>query len=272
MKKKENVFLLICMIGTLSLGLTSCSKSDDESDGGENHSAYERQMIEKLSDTSWKMYKKVGSTGKSESAYGTLTFSSEKEDAKHRVCFFINGDGKGTDYFGSWWMSDNKLMMLPSGVGGVILSIDNISPVVAHFGGEVDIEQITDSKLVLSSSWTTTYYNKVNYTEGSASSGGGGGSQGGGASGEEIAFVNLVFRATKTSITADFYTNVKAASATVKYGTTSPSKTLSSTITDKQIRATATGLKAGTKYYFSCTVRKDGVEKTYPTTPFMTNY
>lgn len=84
--------------------------------------------------------------------------------------------------------------------------------------------------------------------------------------------ISFDFSATKTSITVKFMCNERPSSATVKYGTSSPSSTISSSISGKQVTATASGLKAGTKYYFKCTVKNSYGSSTSDTFSAITNY
>ena len=80
------------------------------------------------------------------------------------------------------------------------------------------------------------------------------------------------FTATKTSITVKFMASERPTSASVKYGENSANKTISSNISGKQISATATGLKAGTKYYFKCTVKNSYGSSTSDSFAAITNY
>lgn len=90
--------------------------------------------------------------------------------------------------------------------------------------------------------------------------------------GNKPEFTNFTYSATQTSITVKFYTDEKANSATIKYGTSSPTSTVSTTISNKQISATITGLKKGTKYYVNCTARNNYGSATSDTYPVITNY
>lgn len=92
------------------------------------------------------------------------------------------------------------------------------------------------------------------------------------SNGNKPEFTNFTYTATQTSITVKFYTDERANSATIKYGTSSPTSTVSATISNKQITATITGLKKGTKYYVNCTARNDYGSVTSETYPVITNY
>lgn len=110
----------------------------------------------------------------------------------------------------------------------------------------------------------------VRAVNGTSGSGGGSSTDDGGA--ETLYFTNFNFTATQTSVTVKFYTNERATSATIKYGKSSPSTSVSATITNKEICATIKGLTKGTKYYVNCTARNSVGAKTSDTFPITTNY
>jgi len=80
------------------------------------------------------------------------------------------------------------------------------------------------------------------------------------------------YTTTQTSVTVKFYTNERASSATIKYGEYSASSSASATITNKEISATISGLKKGTKYYVKCTARNSSGSVTSDDYPVRTNY
>ena len=84
--------------------------------------------------------------------------------------------------------------------------------------------------------------------------------------------ISFTFTATKNSILVYFMASEKPTKATIKYGEFSATNTLSTTITNKQISAKANGLKAGTKYYFKCTVSNSKGSSTSDEYPAITNY
>ena len=112
-----------------------------------------------------------------------------------------------------------------------------------------------------------------NYNEGDNSGGSSSGSESGYEE-PEIGFDD--FTATKNSLTVDFriYNSDKAGvtSATIKYGTSSPSKSVTATVTGTRVRARISGLKAGTSYYVNCTVRGKGGSATSETVTCITNF
>ena len=93
-----------------------------------------------------------------------------------------------------------------------------------------------------------------------------------GNDGEPPYVTSFDFTATKSSITVKFMCNERPSSATIKYGTSSPSSTTSSSISGKQVSATVSGLKSGTKYYFKCTVSNSYGSSTSDTFTAITNY
>lgn len=100
----------------------------------------------------------------------------------------------------------------------------------------------------------------------------GGGENNGGSSGDAPYITNFTSTSTKNSISVNFMSSEKPTSATIYYGENSANKSLNTTISSKQISAKATGLKAGTKYYFKCTVKNENGSSTSDEYPAMTNY
>lgn len=98
---------------------------------------------------------------------------------------------------------------------------------------------------------------------------GGGGS---GTSGDVPYVINFNFTATQSSITVKFMATEKPTSATIYYGETTANKSLSTTITNKQVSAKATGLKKGTKYYFKCKLSNSYGSSTSDLFAASTNY
>jgi len=103
-------------------------------------------------------------------------------------------------------------------------------------------------------------------------SGTGSGSGGSGSTGDAPYVTSFDFTATKSSITVKFMCSERPTNATIKYGTSSPTSTASSSISGKQVSATVSGLKSGTKYYFKCTVKNSYGSSTSDTFSAITNY
>ena len=91
-------------------------------------------------------------------------------------------------------------------------------------------------------------------------------------SGHAPEFTNFNFTATQTSVTVKFMTDVKATSATIKYGNSSPTTSVGADISNKQISVTIRDLKRGTKYYVNCTAKNSYGSTTSATYPVTTNY
>ena len=102
--------------------------------------------------------------------------------------------------------------------------------------------------------------------------GSGGGGSGSGNDGDTPYVTSFDFTATKNSITVKFMCSEKPTKATIKYGDASPSKTVSSSISGKQVSATVKNLKSGTKYYFQCTISNNAGTSTSDVFPAITNY
>lgn len=221
---------------------------------------------EKLRGTSWKQvkYMECYHNQYEEKRYdGILTF------ANNNVLYVIGLDNKygGT---GTWWIQNNNEIRMD------ITSTD--------YGEEPDmfrgrmiacgfiqyiIDYVTDTQMRLSKGDNDGSYAefvKVPYQEGNNQGGGGS------STGERPYITSYNFKATKTSITVEFMCNERPTSAIVKYGTSSPTSTISSTISGKQVSATVSGLKAGTKYYFKCTVSNQYGSSSSDIVSAMTNY
>ncbi len=79
------------------------------------------------------------------------------------------------------------------------------------------------------------------------------GSDGGGSSSAEApSFYDFSYTCTETSVSVIFATDPKATRATIYYGNSSPTKSVTTTISGRMISARITGLTKGTKYYVKC--------------------
>ena len=94
----------------------------------------------------------------------------------------------------------------------------------------------------------------------------------GGQSGGAPEFTNFIFTATQTSVTVKFYTDSRVSSATVYYGTSTPSKIATSSISNTLVSATINGLTKGTKYYVKCKATNSYGSSTSDTYSVITNY
>lgn len=266
MKDRIVNFVIILMVAIVSVGFVSCGKTtDNEIDGGSysrEYSDYEERMISELTGTSWRYDKFVNGT-KMSTEYAIITFA---ENEQLQVIDFKTRDGKYiSTKEGSWYFSNNILVFL-------CYVPDNMADTAylsAALGVNHDISSLTSSSMILvdSDGKDTRYFSKVAYREIEDDAHGGGTSYG-----DAPYVTDFTFTATKTSITVKFMCSEKPNSATVSYGESSATKTLSSSITGKQVSATATGLKSGTKYYFKCTVSNQNGSSTSDGWSAMTNY
>lgn len=247
--------LKIVTIMMLCMGFVCCGDDDDNKeengDSQRNYSAYEKEMISKLTETSWKLWKtvtKYGSSEKVRSEDATISFAKDKK-LYYNNCYIIEGYYVHGD--GIWDFWDNKLSLIP----GVSFTNLEKGELVGLLGASSEIVVIDDSQLILSERLVDRYLYKVSYIGNSWT--GTGGDNGGESTdtGDAPYVTSFDYTATKTSITVKFMCSERPTSATVKYGTSSATKTVSSSISGKQVKATASGLKAGTKYYFKCTIR-----------------
>ena len=264
---------------------TACSGEDDSSSDDSSSTALEAEpapytdseLIRLLAGTSWKPNLSINkTTGKQVSNDENLILTLASNNKAYILNAFSNTSG---ELYGTWYISSGKLFInIEKGNEDEILAALR-AKFAAHYSvnflyacwGDLTIKSISNSYL------TTAYYenyyshyeyefhySKVPYTEGSNS--------GGSSTGYAPYVTSFDFTATKSSITVKFICNERPTSATVKYGTSSASSTISSSISGKQVTATVTGLRSGTKYYFKCTVKNDYGSSTSDTFTAITNY
>ena len=272
MKKELLSKVFMAMMMVLALSCSSSDDSNDESDSNEI-SNQDVQYENMLMGTSWVQDKEVtvSDDGKEyEHHYdGIITFGYNHE------WYLINFLNKYNAY-GEWEVENGVYDYHIKYTNNESAAALRANIAVCLFGWS-KIKQLTDSKLVLGScsegNKSYAEFHKISYREGSKNgyddnnSGGSGGS-----SGDKPYVTSFDFTATKSSITVKFMCSERPTSATVKYGTSSPSSTTSSSIAGKQVSATVSGLKSGTKYYFKCTVSNSYGSSTSDTFSAMTNY
>ena len=278
------------MVLMLSLGFLSCGHDDeivDINSGGqvENNSkssAMDATYESLLSGTSWKQ----------SSSYVVYTSDDISEDnrvstkvgkaimtfASNHTLFIIGVEvwGRQSNGWGTWKVENGEIKWHITGNNSGESDAHFVSQFAADLGaGAMTIATLTDSKMRLvykkdgfgsideDKSWYE--YTRVSYQEPS-------GTGGGGSSTESLYFTNFNYTATQTSVTVKFYTNERASSASIKYGEYSASSSTSAAITNKEISATISGLKRGTKYYVKCTARNSNGSVTSDEYPVMTNY
>lgn len=272
---KQIALTKVLLAITLVSALFGCGKDDDD-DVANNNSNQDVKYEEMLMGTSWKQEKFVsGDHGEKEERHnGIMTFGYDHK-------YYLIGIDDKYDAEGTWAVKD--------GIIKTSIKYQNSGMTPASFrvsallfsGYTLDrIGLLTDTKLRLLwitedetyKYWRTDYY-KVPYQEGTNHDWGSSDDGSGSSSAGEAPYVtSFTFSATKSSITVKFMCNEKPTSATVKYGESSATKSVSSSITGKQVSATASGLKAGTKYYFKCTVKNSYGSSTSDEYSAITNY
>lgn len=189
----------------------------------------------------------------------------------------FNEEGKKQLYmYNAWYFYGDKSGISSTQSG----ALGNFLPAVS------DIESLDDETLKLSrtyidgdyKSYKIWTFKRKSYTDvpnDDPSSGNQGGNQGSGYEKPEIGFYD--FTATKTSVTVTYQIFNKSqcgslSSAKIYYGTSSASKSVSASITGNYIKATISGLKAGTSYYVKCSVTGSGGTTTSEQTKVITNF
>ena len=268
--KKE--YLLKVLMLLLVVNFVSCDKDDDNNSGNNSNNnssqTENRNRFENMfNGTSWKMisykyYKEDGTVEVKTPNPGIMTFSSDH-------IFYIMGLKHANTIYdvidGTWEATSTGISLKANAKGNQSwASMQGV--IVASGYATTTITDYTDSWFKCGNNYKYEF-SKISYQ--APSNGGGSGSSG---SGDVPHVVSYDFTATKSSITVRFMCSEKPSSATVKYGTSSPSQTVSSTIVGNQVSATATGLKAGTKYYFNCTLKNSNGSSTSDTFTAITNY
>lgn len=255
----------IVLVALISVGCLSCGKStDNEFDGGSysrEYSDYEERMINELTGTSWR-FDKSENGNSTRTEYAIITFA---DNERLQVIDFKTADGNYiSSKDGVWYFDNNKLVLLYYNE-----NIGDTGQMAAALGVENEISSLTSSSMILvdPDGEKTRYFSKVAYREIEDDAPGGGTS-----SGDAPYVTDFTFTATKTSITVKFMCSERPNSATISYGESSANKTLSTSIAGKQVSATATGLKSGTKYYFKCKVSNQNGSSTSDGWTAITNY
>lgn len=283
---KKNLFLLITVFSVSFF--VSCDKDEDDTSnnayvptyvnpnnsGSQDKTNMDDYYTSKLSNTSWKIYEEV-LNGHNEELYyqGVLTFDPSKKFFL-RDLTELKGDKEKYYAEGNWKIKDSKINLDVT----YYKCTSNSSKVLndAKFRGILiaagfspygyEIKSLSESRMKVGhedSDNSYYIYQKVNNPSDSNSETG---------TNEGPRVIDYNYTATKTSITVKFQCNSRPTRATVKYGTTTPNKTVSSTISGNQVSATVTSLSAGTKYYFRCEVSNSSGTTTSDTFTAMTNY
>ena len=198
--------------------------------------------------------------------YSYFTFKNEnyKDDPSKYLC--ISDDVYTNEtYSYQWYWTYKDNYIYGTAVNGEIFNIDQY-------------EMILKKKFDNGTGYSLNYFKKAiepehNFKSGGINPGGGDNPGGGGSSsGDEPYIYNFNYTATKNSITVKFMSSQRPKSATIYYGESSATKSLTTDISAYQLSATAKGLKSGTKYYFKCKVKTDNGTVTSEEYPAMTLY
>lgn len=281
----KNKILLTLLIAAMPLTFISCDKDDAEESESRPLSEKQTQLEKDLCNTSWQLTKNnvspncgVGST----LTFGGYTGIDNREGKPQYNLYGLGIGPNGENHEGTWWVSDGVLttFIYPND-GQKAYDHDYIYAGTFTVGISHSEVSLTSSKLVLKDKVyeKTREYKKVMYVEPTSPTGGTGNNNSGnnndnnGQGGEAPHVINFNYSSTTSTITVTFTATDRPTSASIKYGDSpSASKTLSTTIAGVQAKATATGLKKGTKYYFKCTLKKDGRTSTSDAFPAMTRY
>lgn len=275
MKKNSLLFVsIVIMMGLVS----SCGGDDDNLENSSNTgtesngtTGLDAMYESKLMGTSWKQSKRFfyyddGREKTQDPIPGIMTLGLNHE------FFLIDYEGK-YDAYGTWEVINGRLNAYISETNYLEGKYSLLGSLLgAHYIGN-EIKSLNGSKLELKSTSNKDFaeFYKVTYQEDSSFSNGN--AEDGDNYKDEPPYVtSFDFTATKSSITVKFMCSERPTSATIKYGTSSPTSTASSSISGKQVSATVSGLKSGTKYYFKCTVKNSYGSSSSDTFSAITNY
>lgn len=279
--KKHLSLMILSVIATICN--VSCG-SDDENEPDQTNNptqAYEQssQLFQKLKGTSWTLV-----SDKHYNSDGSFSHDNVQRwpERKGLIFTFSTTPYPGLTYSGEGYTNAYSLFCSgykTANAWEIIkgqLHVDYISGAPNILFGYYDVEFYGNSLLL-----STHYDNQVssiitlNKTYSSAEPDGNG-NQTGNSSYEkpEIGLEDFTCYATSITVKYRIYNQdeAKVTSATGYYGTSSPSKSTSATVSGSLITIRATGLKKGTTYYIKCIAKGKGGSTTSEITKLTTEY
>lgn len=277
---------LFCGLFLLFVGLSfcfiSCIENNNVEDGENAPSNFEKyaDLYDRLSMTTWTL---VGASGEFDTAEKyyfnrakghTVTFSSEFSKDLSGSYRFYSSFFSGSR---SWWITDDGRLSIYHYTDASVpaMTYDDYWTLIYGFGLKGGmVTQLDNNSLVINLDDHHTYYYKAApYNQ----SGGSSGSGSGGSTTYEIPDIGLEsFTCTASSITVKYrvYNQDKAKVNSAKgyYGTSSPSKSVTGSISGSLITISITGLQKGTTYHIKCSATGPGGTTTSDTTRLITNY
>ena len=260
--KLINIAISILVIGYFML--VSCS-SDEGGESGNGPQATGQKLERQLLNTHWKLAKEIKVEDGTEKVLNnpyvlnTITFSGETDRAWHYL--YLNSTHSG------WWWIDGEMIRCQWDTGD---PKTNGAYSTAFGFGHSRVGKMTDSELVMVADYDT-YSNYFYYV----STSGSGADPGSPAEKPDIGFYD--FTATKTSVTVTYKIynkdEAKVSDAKIYYGTSSnPTTGKNASVNGTLIKATISGLKAGTTYYVKCRATGAGGTTTSETSRVITTY
>ena len=281
----------ICIASLMAILVSACGKDDNMEeiyDNGnslpDNYDTY-TSLYDKLFDTTWALQKAVRSDGftySSEYIGETLTFSSE-----------YNFIGYHDDYHGTFlklysslfsgsgaWIIDNNgdLYFTPMYSGLESEDSNAFGAFIACMGIGGKILTLNSSTLVFRQYYTYNYdeytYKRVDYNGNQNGNNTGGGTNNSQYEKPEIGLEDYTCSTTSITVKYRIYNQSEAqvTSATGYYGTSSPSKSVTGSVSGSLITLRFNGLSKGTEYYIKCTAKGKGGSTTSETVRLSTYY
>lgn len=260
--KFVNIAKFILMAGAI---VNIACSNDDGSENGNSSQTSGHELEQKLLDTRWKLINQTRVKDGTEKPLNNthisdiITFSGETDRAWHYL--YLNNAHSG------WWWIDQNMIRCQWDTGD---PGTNGAYSTAFGFGHSRIGKLTDSELVMIADYDT--YRDYFYYAATSGSGSGPGST---SEKPDIGFYD--FTATKTSVTVTYKIynkdEAKVSGAKIYYGTSpNPTTGKNATITGNLIKATISGLKAGTTYYVKCSATGTSGTTTSEATKIITNY
>ena len=275
----------ICIVCQMAILVSACGKDDVMEDNYDNnyslpHNYFEySSTYDKLFNTTWALQKYVKPDG---TLYNgnylgeTITFSSELYSGSSVYLKFYSSLFSG---FGTWTINNNgDLDFEPTGNCEFVYDYgEDDSPSLIFmrnmgFGGE--IITLNSNTLVFKKGLAEYTYSKTNYNGNQNDNNQGSGSSSSQYEKPEIGLEDYTCSTSSITVKYRIYNQSEAqvTSATGYYGTSSPSKSVTGSVSGSLITLRFTGLNKGTEYYIKCTAKGKGGSSTSETVRLSTYY
>ena len=275
---------LICFASLVAILFFGCGKDDNMEEIYDHSNSlpdnyYEFSAIyDRLFNTTWALQKYVKADGtlyKGSYLGETITFSSETVGNSSYYLKLYSSLFSG---YGTWNINKKgELEFLPPSKGfvhdyGEEASADLVFMNNMGFRGEIII--LDYNTMVFKSGLEERTYQRTNYNGNQNGDNQGGGSNSSQFEKPEIGLEDYTCSTSSITVKYRIYNQSEAqvTTATGYYGTSSPSKSVSGSVSGSLITIRFTGLNKGTEYYIKCTAKGKGGSTTSETVRLSTYY